>query len=62
VTKVTRGRRYAFLPFVYDDAAAEIRKASASTIQLQKDEDRATVTGKKTVDAGAGTPAEAASA
>ncbi len=26
VKPVTRGRRYAFLPFLYDDAAAEIRK------------------------------------
>jgi peroxiredoxin/predicted 2-oxoglutarate/Fe(II)-dependent dioxygenase YbiX len=26
VTKVTRGERYAFLPFLYDDAAAEIRQ------------------------------------
>lgn len=26
VTKVTKGRRYAFLPFVYDDAAAEMRE------------------------------------
>ena len=25
VTKVTRGRRYAFLPFLYDEAAAELR-------------------------------------
>jgi peroxiredoxin/predicted 2-oxoglutarate/Fe(II)-dependent dioxygenase YbiX len=26
VSKVTRGRRYAFLPFLYDDAAAKIRE------------------------------------
>lgn len=26
VTKVTRGQRYAFLPFLYDDAAAELRQ------------------------------------
>lgn len=26
VSKVTRGRRYAFLPFVYDDAAAKLRQ------------------------------------
>ncbi|TVQ41305.1 MAG: 2OG-Fe(II) oxygenase, partial [Geminicoccaceae bacterium] len=26
VSKVTRGRRYAFLPFLYDDAAAELRE------------------------------------
>lgn len=28
VSKVTRGRRYAFLPFLYDDAAAKIREAN----------------------------------
>src|SRR5262249_14991208 len=28
VTNVTRGRRYAFLPFLYDDAAAKIREAN----------------------------------
>jgi peroxiredoxin/predicted 2-oxoglutarate/Fe(II)-dependent dioxygenase YbiX len=28
VSKVTRGRRYAFLPFLYDDAAAELRAAN----------------------------------
>ncbi len=32
VSKVTRGRRYAFLPFLYDDAAAEIRKANAGFV------------------------------
>jgi hypothetical protein len=25
---VTRGKRYAFLPFLYDDAAAKIREAN----------------------------------
>ena len=25
---MTRGRRYAFLPFLYDDAAAKIREAN----------------------------------
>jgi predicted 2-oxoglutarate/Fe(II)-dependent dioxygenase YbiX/peroxiredoxin len=29
VSKVTRGRRYAFLPFLYDDAAARIREDNA---------------------------------
>jgi len=29
VSKVTRGRRYAFLPFLYDDAAARIREQNA---------------------------------
>jgi peroxiredoxin len=28
VSKVTRGKRYAFLPFLYDDAAAKIREAN----------------------------------
>jgi hypothetical protein len=28
VSRVTRGRRYAFLPFLYDDAAARIREAN----------------------------------
>lgn len=28
VSQVTRGRRYAFLPFLYDDAAAQIREAN----------------------------------
>jgi len=27
-SKVTRGRRYAFLPFLYDDAAAKLREAN----------------------------------
>lgn len=29
VSRVTRGRRYAFLPFLYDDAAARIREENA---------------------------------
>ena len=28
VSAVTRGRRYAFLPFLYDEAAARIRAAN----------------------------------
>ena len=28
VSKVTRGRRYAFLPFLYDDEAATLREAN----------------------------------
>jgi predicted 2-oxoglutarate/Fe(II)-dependent dioxygenase YbiX len=28
VSKVTKGRRYAFLPFLYDDAAAKQREAN----------------------------------
>ena len=30
VSKVTRGRRYAFLPFLYDDAAAKVREANSA--------------------------------
>jgi len=29
---VTRGRRYAFLPFLYDDAAALIRRQNAGLV------------------------------
>jgi predicted 2-oxoglutarate/Fe(II)-dependent dioxygenase YbiX len=29
VSRVTRGRRYAFLPFLYDDAAAKVREENA---------------------------------
>jgi hypothetical protein len=29
---VTRGKRYAFLPFLYDDAAAAIRSANNSFV------------------------------
>jgi predicted 2-oxoglutarate/Fe(II)-dependent dioxygenase YbiX len=28
VSRVTNGRRYAFLPFLYDDEAAKIREAN----------------------------------
>jgi predicted 2-oxoglutarate/Fe(II)-dependent dioxygenase YbiX/peroxiredoxin len=31
-THVTRGRRYAYLPFLYDDAGAEVREANRGTI------------------------------
>ena len=33
VSKVTRGRRYAFLPFLYDDEAAKIREANAKFLE-----------------------------
>lgn len=33
-TPVTKGERYAFLPFFYDDAAATIREQNASTLDL----------------------------
>jgi predicted 2-oxoglutarate/Fe(II)-dependent dioxygenase YbiX len=33
VSPVTRGRRYAFLPFVYDEAAARIREENAKFIE-----------------------------
>ena len=29
VTPVTRGRRYAYLPFLYDEAAARVREANS---------------------------------
>ena len=32
VSQVTRGRRYAFLPFLYDDAAARIREAERQVL------------------------------
>lgn len=32
VGRVTAGRRYAFLPFLYDDAAAKIREANAARV------------------------------
>jgi predicted 2-oxoglutarate/Fe(II)-dependent dioxygenase YbiX len=32
VSRVTAGRRYAFLPFLYDDAAARIREANNSKL------------------------------
>jgi predicted 2-oxoglutarate/Fe(II)-dependent dioxygenase YbiX/peroxiredoxin len=34
-TPVTRGVRYATLPFLYDDAAAEIRRANLHTLELE---------------------------
>ncbi|MFN4155453.1 MAG: 2OG-Fe(II) oxygenase [Paracoccaceae bacterium] len=33
VSTVTKGRRYAFLPFLYDDAAARIRQANLHALQ-----------------------------
>jgi peroxiredoxin/predicted 2-oxoglutarate/Fe(II)-dependent dioxygenase YbiX len=33
VSKVTAGRRYAFLPFLYDDAAAKLREANSQFLQ-----------------------------
>jgi predicted 2-oxoglutarate/Fe(II)-dependent dioxygenase YbiX/peroxiredoxin len=35
VSRVTRGRRYAFLPFLYDDAAAKIRERNAALVGEQ---------------------------
>ena len=32
VSRVTRGARYAFLPFLYDDAAAKIREANNASL------------------------------
>lgn len=38
VTKVTRGRRYAFLPFLYDDAAAKVRDENKRFVVGQEDQ------------------------
>ncbi len=38
VTQVTRGRRYAFLPFLYDDAAATIRDENAKYLASNEEE------------------------
>ena len=35
VTQVTHGKRYAFLPFLYDDAAAKIREANSGFLAEQ---------------------------
>ncbi len=35
VSRVTRGRRYAFLPFLYDDAAAQLRERNAALVGEQ---------------------------
>ena len=32
--KVTRGRRYAFLPFLYDEAGAEVRSAYQARVGI----------------------------
>jgi len=36
VSKVTRGRRFAFLPFLYDDEAARLREANARFVEEGK--------------------------
>lgn len=41
VSQVTRGRRYAFLPFLYDDAAALIREKNAALVGDKGSEYRA---------------------
>lgn len=41
VSRVTRGRRYAFLPFLYDDAAAKLRERNAALVGEQGSEYRA---------------------
>lgn len=38
VTQVTRGKRYAFLPFLYDDAAARLREENAGFLASQEDQ------------------------
>ena len=37
VSTVTKGRRYAFLPFLYDDAAAKIRQANLHALETAKE-------------------------
>ena len=37
-TDVTRGRRYAYLPFLYDDAAAAIRQVNIDSVTLGPEE------------------------
>lgn len=44
VRPVTKGRRYAFLPFLYDEAAAEIRKRNSAFLDLANGGKAATVT------------------
>lgn len=39
VSKVTRGRRYAFLPFLYDDQAAEVRRENLKYLAPAMDGD-----------------------
>jgi peroxiredoxin len=41
VSRVTRGRRYAFLPFLYDDAAAQLRERNAALVGEEGSEYRA---------------------
>lgn len=36
VSKMTRGKRYAFLPFLYDDAAAKVREQSHQYVEPKK--------------------------
>ena len=40
VTKVTCGRRYAFLPFLYDEAAAQVREQNLQYVAEQEAADR----------------------
>ncbi|ANK79590.1 MAG: peroxiredoxin [Rhizobiales bacterium NRL2] len=42
VSTVTRGRRYAFLPFLYDDAAARLREANSRFLEDGQSRYRAT--------------------
>lgn len=39
VSTVTKGRRYAFLPFLYDDAAAKIRQANLHALEPAQEQD-----------------------
>ncbi len=45
VSKVTQGRRYAFLPFLYDDAAAQLRDANRQFLATGKSQEEAVPAG-----------------
>ena len=37
VSQMTRGRRYAFLPFLYDEEASKIREANSACLDTDVD-------------------------
>ena len=51
VSPVTRGKRYAFLPFLYDDAAAKVREADEQVLGEGVDPYRASETKPETAKA-----------
>jgi predicted 2-oxoglutarate/Fe(II)-dependent dioxygenase YbiX len=58
VSKVTSGRRYAFLPFLYDEAAARIREQNAATLAEGSGYKANPTPGPASAPAPAGAPAE----